>query len=162
LTFVITGTWWNATPDLYDRIRRGRETGWSWVPLLFDAYYPLAAGVVDREITPRQFTRERIFDRRIQSLLGRIRLEHDADMDAALLRGTRFGAEVTISMKDGRRFSKATPEHRGGPGNPIDAAEKFAVATRDVLDDARREAIIETVGRIDRLKDVRELTALLA
>ncbi len=161
ITFVITGTWWNATPDLYDRIRRGRETGWSWIPLLFDAYYPLAAAVVDREITPRQFGNERIFDPRIQSLLGRIRLEHDADLDAALLRGIRFGAEVIIVTKDGRRISKATEQHRGGPDNPIDAAEKFTTATRDVLDDARRNAIIETVGRVERLGDVRELTALL-
>jgi 2-methylcitrate dehydratase PrpD len=157
VTFIITGTWWETVPDLYDRIRDGENSGWSWVPLLFDARYPLAAGLVDREITPRQFTRERIFDQRIQQQLAKIELQHDPELDARLALGQGFGAAVTIALQDGRRVSREVDDHRGGPANPIDAREKFRIATRDALADSRREAIIEAIERVESMPDVREL-----
>lgn len=161
VTFIITGTWWETIPNLYDRIRDGAKTGWSWIPLLFDARYPLAAGLVDREITPRQFRPERIFDQRIQQQLPKIELRHDADLDARLATGQGFGASVTIELTDGRRYQEAIQEHRGGPGNPIDAREKFRIATRDALDEARQQAIIDAVERVESMADVRELGELL-
>ncbi len=161
ITFVITGTWWETIPDLYERIRDGANSGWSWVPLLFDARYPLATGLVDREITPRQFTPERIFDERIQAQLSKIRLRHDPELDARLVMGQRFGASVTIELRDGRRLKHAVEEHRGGPGNPIDPREKFRIATRDALRDTQREAIIRAAEGIETLPTVRALGDLL-
>lgn len=160
VTFIITGTWWETVPDMYERIRNGAETGWCWVPLLFDARYPLAAGLVDREITPRQYMPERIFDERIQQQLSKIELRHDPDLDARLALGQGFGAAVTIVLRDGRRYSQAVDDHRGSSGNPIDPREKFRVATRDTLDDKRCDAIIAAVERADTMADVRELTDL--
>ncbi|MBI1886207.1 MAG: MmgE/PrpD family protein [Chloroflexi bacterium] len=161
ITFVITGTMWSAVPDLYDRIANPHESGWSWIPLLFDGHYPLAAAIVDREVTPRQFTRERIADPRIRGLLDRIRLVHDPELDMALVAGRGFGAKVTLRTRDGRVLEKVTREHRGGPGNPIDAADKFRTATRDVLPPERQDTIIRAVRSVERLENARELGDLL-
>ncbi|HEU4759305.1 MAG TPA: MmgE/PrpD family protein [Dehalococcoidia bacterium] len=162
ITFVITGTMWSAVDGMYERIRDGAGSGWSWIPLLFDGYYPIAAAIVDREVTPRQFRPERIFDARIQGLLAKIRLVHDPELDAALVAGRGFGARATVRTRQGGLYEKAVQEHRGGPGNPIDAAEKFRTATRDVLSTRRQDEIIGAVRALDGLRDVRELGALLA
>ncbi len=161
ITFLITGTMWSAVPDMYERIRDPQGSGWSWIPLLFDGYYPIAAAIVDREVTPRQFRPERIFDPRIQGLLERIRLVHDPELDTALIAGRGFGAKATLRTTDGRSFEKAVREHRGGPGNPIEAAEKFRTATRDALPESRREELIEVLRKVERMEDVRQLGTLL-
>lgn len=161
ITFLITGTMWSAVPDMYDRIRDPQGSGWCWIPLLFDGYYPVAAAIVDREVTPRQFRPERIFDPRIQGLLDKIRLVHDPELDLALVAGRGFGARATIRTRRGESYQRATREHRGGPGNPIDAADKFRTATRDLLSPQEQEEIIRAARRVEEMADVGELAALL-
>ncbi|MBI2912479.1 MAG: MmgE/PrpD family protein [Chloroflexi bacterium] len=161
ITFLITGTMWSAVPDMYQRIRDPQASGWSWIPLLFDGYYPIAAAIVDREVTPRQFRPERIFDQQIQGLLDKIRFVHDPELDLALIAGRGFGARVTIRTRPGAVHEASVTEHRGGPGNPISGAEKFQTATRDIVSPARQEEIIAAVRGLDKMKDVRELGEVL-
>jgi hypothetical protein len=54
---------------------------------------------------------------------------------------------------------------RGDAAAPIDRAEvaaKFVALAAPVVGTARAQAVVDAVERIDELKDVRDLTALLA
>lgn len=162
LTLLASGTMFAAIPDLYERIRRREETGYCWIPLLFDLKYPLAVGVVDREITPKQFTYERIFDPLVQEVLKKIEVETDLTLDLALLEEPRrFQSEVTIIMEDGKKFSEFTEQHRGAPNNPFDVSEKFRIGARGILSREDQEKVIRLVRNAEKLKNVKELTELL-
>jgi len=161
LTLLISGAMFTAVDDMYEKIRRGDETGWCWIPLLFDAKYPIAAAFVDREMTPRQYTNERIFDPLVQETLGKIRIKTRIELDRALGESLQFGAEVAVTLKDGRTFSAKTEQHKGGPGKPFDVATKLAVGADGVLTSLQQRKLVDAVRNLDQMKDVRELAALL-
>ena len=74
-------------------------------------------------------------------------------------------ASVTITLKDGRVLSRSTTVVRGDAGNPVSGEElvdKFMVLAGGSLWEAKAKDIIDTVGRVEELKNLRELTALLA
>ncbi|WP_458011595.1 hypothetical protein [Candidatus Solincola sp.] len=145
--------------DLMDRIA---ETEWlTPVPLFFDATYPLAVAVMDRELTAAQFRKERMKDPELRRFLGRFSYTADPLLDLKEMEEGVNAGEVTLLLRDGRKVSRFTEAMRGSHLNPVDVGEKLAICTRDILDDARREEIAETVDRLEELDDVRELTRLL-
>lgn len=130
----------------------------SAVTLNFSVPYNAAAALIDRELTPRQFTRERIADHRLWALADRVELALDEewtekmneasllragprgfelDLPSADLQGFRmsFGARVEIELRGGRKLSHAVEVPRGAAGRP--QREKRAAA----IDKFRREAL---------------------
>ena len=160
LTLLASGTMFSAIPDLYERVRHRSETGYCWIPLLFDAKFPIAVGIVDKEITPRQYTYERIFDPLVQELLEKIEITGDVTLDIALTQ-RKYQSEVTVLMEDGTKFSEFTEQHKGAPDNPFDVSEKFRVGARGILKEKEQDKVIEMIKDIERLDDVNKLTSLL-
>jgi len=160
LTLLASGTMFSAIPDLYERIKNRGETGYCWIPLLFDAKFPIAVGIVDGEITPRQYTYEKIFDPLVQELLKKIRIVGDITFDIALTE-RKFQSRVTITMEDGREFSEFTEQHRGAPDNPFDVSEKFRIGASGVLGEKEQEEVIRLIREIEKLDNLKELTDLL-
>ena len=71
-----------------------------------------------------------------------------------------------IHMKDGRTISGRSDFGKGSPANPMtydEAADKFrGCAEFARWDKAKTESIVETVRRLEQLRDIRELTRLCA
>jgi 2-methylcitrate dehydratase PrpD len=74
---------------LLDRIRSGTSPDWTYITLLFDGYYPVAAAAVRRRLTWREYLPAALNDPQIRALLAKIRLVPDLSMGV-------FGAEVRI------------------------------------------------------------------
>lgn len=130
------------------------------VTLNFSVGYNVAAALMDRELTARQFSRERIRDKATWDLAGRVHLTLDEVMaqrmrDRSLVKSVRgehgehfqldlgsadlssfkmsFGARVRIEMEDGRTFEAEQEVPYGGAGRPFDERRK------SVEDKFRRE-----------------------
>jgi 2-methylcitrate dehydratase PrpD len=142
-----------ATPYL-----RGPDT--LPVTLNFTVGYNVAAALMDRELTARQFSRERIRDQATWDLAGRVHLTLDEvmaqrmrdrslvrsltsegeetfqlDLNTADLTGFKmsFGARVRIEMEDGRSLEAEQEVPLGAAGRPFDERR------RCVEDKFRRE-----------------------
>lgn len=162
VTLLASGTMFSAIQDLYERIENRKETGYCWIPLLFDAKFPIAVGVVDKEITPKQYTYERIFDPSVQEILKKIEITTDVTLDVALAGAEKkYQSEVTVIMEDGTKFSEFTEQHKGAPDKPFDVSEKFRIGARGVLGEDEQEKVIEMIKDIENLDDVNDLTSRL-
>jgi len=129
-----------ATPHL-----KGPDS--SPVTLNFTVGYNVAAALMDRELTARQFTRDRIRDSATWDLAGRVHLTLDEVMaqrmrERSLVKSVTddsgehfqldlsnvdlsafkmsFGAHVRIEMEDGRSFEAEQEVPLGGAGRPFD------------------------------------------
>jgi hypothetical protein len=74
-------------------------------------------------------------------------------------------ARVEVALKDGRILTGSTTVVRGDFADPVpreEVVEKFVALVSDVLGADRARAVVEIVDRAETLKDVRDLTALLA
>jgi 2-methylcitrate dehydratase PrpD len=77
----------------------------------------------------------------------------------------RFANKVEVILKNGERFEMRVDFARGTSENPMSfgqVTEKFRSLTKEVIKKARIEAIIEEVGSIEKLPDIRKLTRLIA
>lgn len=61
--------------EIYDRIRTRAD--WTYMPLIFDGKYPLAAALAQRRLTWREYRPRVIFDPVVQALIDRIELVPD-------------------------------------------------------------------------------------
>src|SRR5207237_10776087 len=82
--------------DIYARIRR--EPDWTYIALLFDGKYPIAASLVNRRLTFREYSHAAIFNPAVQAMLDKIELVPDITMGV-------FGPEATVELVDGRSFT---------------------------------------------------------
>jgi 2-methylcitrate dehydratase PrpD len=74
-------------------------------------------------------------------------------------------AHVKIALSDGRVLEATTTVPRGDAENPVPAEEiaaKFLALAAPVLGEPRARRVADAVREIETVKDVGELTALLA
>jgi hypothetical protein len=72
---------------------------------------------------------------------------------------------VEVVLKDGRARSGSTSVVRGDFEDPVPAAEvvdKFLALTGETLGAERAREVVRLVEQVETLKDVRDLTGLLA
>ncbi|MHA1269931.1 MAG: MmgE/PrpD family protein [Candidatus Helarchaeota archaeon] len=118
----------------------------SYLILNFNVPYNIAATLIDKELTPKQFTDERIFDEKIHKLAKKVKVETDTGMTIKIfqsflpsgfnisditpnkinelmlqaLRGDfkwEFGSKVIIKLNDGKKLKASTNIAKGSPGN---------------------------------------------
>jgi 2-methylcitrate dehydratase PrpD len=122
----------------------------------------IAIALLDRHITfENSHSRERLTDPRVLAVRERIELVADpALVDAA---APRSGL-VEVTLTDGRKYAELVKHAPGTPENPLDTAGVSAKARgliAPVLGAERTEALIERVGALERVADLRELRPLL-
>jgi 2-methylcitrate dehydratase PrpD len=122
----------------------------------------VAAALVKGTTDVSAFSDDARNDPGIRHLAARVDVRADPSMS---LRGAEGPtARVAVTLRDGRILTRDAAVIRGDAANPRPRAElvsKFMALTRDTLTSARAHEVVEMVGRLEQLKDVRELTALL-
>jgi 2-methylcitrate dehydratase len=139
-----------ADPSKYDP--RSKETADHSLP------YCIAAAVVDRQVSPAQFTPEKIANARIREQLRKVKVVADAEIEKAFPALQRV--IVRVRTTDGRELRKQIDYPKGDPRNPLTDGEieaKFHALAEPVLSSARRRRVIDLVWGLDKLATVTEL-----
>ena len=128
----------------------------------FSLPYALAAAVTQGATGVAAFYAEKLTDGETLALARRVSVSADPEMD--LRRYDYPAARVTVSLNDGRTLSESVVAHHGdhrNPAPPDELRQKFTFLSEETLGPARARQVMETVGRLEELPDIRELTALL-
>jgi 2-methylcitrate dehydratase PrpD len=131
------------------------------VPLYFNSIYPLAVAIMDGELTPAQFSKERITDKKLHDFFDRIHFTVDPSLDVKEMQEGINSGGVKIRLKNGTEYSKFTDAMKGSYKNPIDIREKLEICTRHIMDNGQRDEIYDAAGRIDKMDSIRDFTGLL-
>jgi 2-methylcitrate dehydratase PrpD len=129
----------------------------------FSIPYAVAAALVLGRADVAAFVEPALSDPRIRSLAARVEVRVDPRMSP---RGADYPtALVEMRLRDGRTLTGSTTVVRGDFADPVPAAEvveKFVGLVSGVVGADRARAVVEIVDQVETLKDVRDLTALLA
>ncbi len=128
----------------------------------FSVPYAVATALVRGTTEVSAFFDDARHDPRIRALAGRVEVRADPTMSLRDSQGPT--ARVVVTLHDGRVLTRDTTVVHGDAANPRGREElvaKFMALTADTLPRARAHEVVDVVGRLERLKDVRELTALL-
>jgi 2-methylcitrate dehydratase PrpD len=129
----------------------------------FSIPYAVAAALVRGSADVAAFEPAALGDPRIRALARRVEVSADPEMSP---RRTDYPTgKVRLALRDGRVLEETTTVVRGDAANPVpadDVLAKFLALASPVLGEPRARRVAETVHEVDTLKDVRELTALLA
>ena len=143
-----------ADPSKYDP--RSKETADHSLP------YVIAAALVDRQVTPLQFTPEKIMDSAIRAQLKKVEVVADPEIEKVFPALQRV--IVTIRTTDGRDLTRQLDYPKGDPRNPLtdhEVEEKFEALAEPVLSPAARRKVIDTVWGLEKLASVTELMQML-
>ncbi|WP_369797923.1 MmgE/PrpD family protein [Nocardia sp. BMG111209] len=126
--------------------------------------YAAAVALLDGQVLPPQFTAARLDADDVWRLLGTVAVKLDEEIQNGPP-AQRFATEVTITTTDGTVRHRRIEQPHGGPADPVTDDEivaKYRALVGPLLPAARLDAIQAAVLGLDRLADLRELTALLA
>jgi len=143
-----------ADPSKYDP--RSKETADHSLP------YVIAAAVAERQVTPLQFTDEKIMDPAIRAQLNKVEVVADPEIEALFPELQRVIVKITTT--DGKEFTKQVDYPKGDPRNPLtdqEIEEKFDALAEPVLDEGQRREIKETIWKLEKLSSITDLMELL-
>jgi len=143
-----------SDPSKYDP--RSKETADHSLP------YVIAAALVDRQVTPAQFTMDKIMDAKIRAQLRKVEVVADPEIEKVFPALQRV--IVTIRTTDGRGFSKQLDYPKGDQRNPLsdrEIEEKFDALAGPVMSRGARKRVKDAVWKLDELGSVTELMKLL-
>src|SRR5207253_1100819 len=124
--------------------------------------YLVAVALLDGEVTPRQFTRERIERQDVQQLLHKVRTLRDDEFTKRYPDETP--CRVVVELRGHRSYEASGQDWLGFYSRLMPAPEvrrKFDALTADHLDQRLGGEIAEMVLNLDNIR-VRDLTASLA
>lgn len=142
-----------SDPSKYDP--RDRETADHSLP------YVIAAALVDRQVTPASFTKEKIFDPRIRAQLRKVKLVGDKEIDAAFPKLQK--TLVKVALTDGSVEEHRLEYPKGDPRNPLTDREielKFKSLADGVLLPSEQQDLIDAIWGLETVESVSSLMAL--
>ncbi|MGO1184078.1 MAG: MmgE/PrpD family protein [Micrococcaceae bacterium] len=122
----------------------------------------VAAALLDGEVTPDQYTPERIVAEDVQTLMGRIAIEENPDFSAQF--PDHMPADLTVRLQDGTEFHSVKESYQGFHDDPLtweDARVKYDRLAAPFAAQELRDDIAAVVHNIENYQ-VSDLTALLA
>ncbi len=130
----------------------------------FSVQYCLARALADRKVTIGHFENDAYKDVHIRNLLPMIHAA--AYTTAQFPEDNHFGAEVKVTLKDGRVVSGKVDQPFGRTSsNPLPAQllkDKFVNCVTRILPDAQAQVLHGAIMSLETLTDIRELTAYAA
>ena len=124
--------------------------------------YVIAAALADRQVTPVQFTMDKIMDPRIRAQLKKVEVVADPEIEKVFPALQRV--IVRIDTTDGRSFNKQLDYPKGDPRNRLtdqEIEEKFSALADGVLSPEAQKRVKETVWNLERVGSVSDLMALM-
>ena len=143
-----------SDPSKYDP--RSKETADHSLP------YVIAAALVDRQVTPAQFTMEKIMDPAIRAQLKKIEVVADPEIEKVF--PTLQRVIVNITTKDGRTFTRQLDYPKGDPRNPLtdtEIEEKFAALAEGVLSKSAQQKLKDGIWNLERVGSVSKLMGMM-
>jgi len=143
-----------SDPSKYDP--HTRETADHSLP------YVIAAALVDRQVTPVQFTMGKIMEPKIRKQLKKVEVVADPEIEKLFPALQRVIVHITTT--DGRCFSRQLDYPKGDPRNPLtdqEVEEKFSALADGVLSKGAQKRVKETIWNLERVESVNELMALM-
>jgi 2-methylcitrate dehydratase len=142
-----------ADPSKYDP--RSKETADHSLP------YVIAAAVAERQVTPLQFTDEKIMDPTIRAQLNKVEVVADPEIEKLFPDLQRV--IVTIKTTDGREFTKQVDYPKGDPRNPLtdrEVEEKFDALAEPVVGKTGLQPIKDACWGLEKQSSVTGLMEL--
>ncbi|MGA8376469.1 MAG: MmgE/PrpD family protein [Candidatus Sulfotelmatobacter sp.] len=143
-----------SDPSKYDP--HTRETADHSLP------YVIAAALVERKVTPVQFTMEKIMDPKIRAQLKKVEVVADPEIEKVFPALQRVIVNMTTT--DGRTFSKQLDFPKGDPRNPLtdqEVEEKFGALAEGVLSTGAQKKLKEAIWNLEDSDSIRKLMALM-
>ncbi len=128
----------------------------------FSIDYVLAAMLLDGRVDLDSFTDDYCNAPRMRASLEKVRVNAHAEWPADA--ASRRRSPVTITMNDGRRFTKTVDKVRGSPGNPMtrdELVDKYRGCASRVLKGERLEQSIAVLENLDRVPAATDLVDVL-
>jgi 2-methylcitrate dehydratase len=124
--------------------------------------YCIAAAIADGNVLPSSFEEEKLRDPRIWTLLPKIKVVADPEIDGLFPAVKR--AIVRISTTDGASYEEQVDHAKGRPQNPMSDDEivaKFSANAAEVLTPERQAHVIEATWALEHFADIGEYMQLL-
>ena len=128
----------------------------------FSIPYCLATALTYGRVGLDEFTMDKIGDEGLLKLARRVAVQVDPEIDK--LAPDKRGASVELFIKGGGRYKWMVDNPRGEPEKPVSNKElrdKFKTLVNPVLGSDKASKIINTVNRLEKMKNVKDLTRLL-
>jgi len=125
--------------------------------------YVIAAALVDRQVTPVQFTMEKILDPEIREQLRKVEVVADPEIEKVFPALQRV--IVNIDTTDGRKLSRQLDYPKGDPRNPLtdqEVEEKFSALAEGVLSKNAQNRAKRAIWNLERVDSVNQLMELMA
>jgi 2-methylcitrate dehydratase PrpD len=124
----------------------------------------VSRALAERRVVDAHFEGDAYKDPKIRAILQRV--ESAPYTTEQFPADNHFGAEVRVTLTDGRVVSKKLDQPYGRTStNPLSAERmkaKFDGCVRGIIHDANMAPLYNAIQGFEKLKDVRELTALIA
>jgi 2-methylcitrate dehydratase len=143
-----------SDPSKYDP--RTKETADHSLP------YVIAAALADRQVTPAQFTMEKIMDPKIREQLHKVEVVADPEIEKVFPALQRV--IVNLTTADGRTLTKQLDYPKGDPRNPVsdqEIEEKFAALADGVLSTEAQKRLKDAIWGLEKVRSVKKLMALM-
>jgi len=143
-----------SDPSKYDP--RTKETADHSLP------YVIAAALAERQVTPVQFTMEKIMDPTIRAQLKKVEVVADPEIEKVFPVLQRVIVNITTS--DGSSYSKQLDYPKGDPRNPLSDAEieeKFSALAEGVLSPNAQRKLKDAIWNLEKIGSVSKLMALM-
>ena len=128
----------------------------------FSIPYCVAVALIYGRVSPKEFTNDKLMNKKIQNLARRVHVKIDPKIDNLV--PNKRGASVEILIKGGRKYKYAVENPRGEPETPIsdeEVIDKFRTLVRPVLSQDKISKIINICKRLENLKDINNLIRFL-
>ena len=142
-----------ADPSKYDP--HSKETADHSLP------YGVAAVIVDRQVTPAQFTMAKINDPLIRAQLRKVEVIADPEFEKVF---PLQRVHVTIFATGGKRFSKQLDYPKGDAHNPLsdrEVEEKFTALADGVLTRPRQKRVLDAIWNLEKAGSITPLMEML-
>ena len=123
--------------------------------------YVIAAAIAERQVTPVQFTPEKINDPRIREQLKKVVVVADPEIEKVFPALQRV--IVSIRTTDGSEFMTQLDYPKGDPRNPLsdqEVEEKFEALAEPVMPPKARRRAIDAIWNLEKQASVTELLRL--
>ncbi|MER6526337.1 MmgE/PrpD family protein [Streptomyces sp. NPDC001508] len=128
----------------------------------FSAPYTAAMVLTRRQPGPDWYSSSAMNDSTVRSLAARVTLHEDSRMEALWLDRQSYGSRIQLRTTDGREFSVAKEDCRGGKNNPIgddELARKFLTLTTPLLGAVGAESLRSRLLKAAELTRVPDLSS---